>query len=361
MTLQDKLQIVLITYNRKKYLKRTLDEILAEGSPIRDFSITILDNASTDGTSELIDEYCTKFPNITHIRHKINIGGCANVCRGYEYGVSSGKEYVWVLCDDDRYDFSNWKAVEDLVNKKTDIICVSNYSFPTEKDQQDLKYQLFQLTFVPALICRAELITDNVMMNMYNGIYTMFQSPCIVISAINKKKQIKVLSQPIVFNGFQSDDACTDVSYTRGLKKGESILDRTKNNQWVLGYANILSLLNNKSIMTECFETAIVYKDICNSWKNFYDCLGVQLGGKDRFNYFYEVYHLLSDARKREINARYASAIQLWLKQAGFPVRMTLSMRASSIQMGFKRIKLFVKIKTAALKDRIRIYLKRKK
>ena len=61
MSIKDKLQIYLITYNRKIQLEHTLKQILAKDSPIRNFDITILDNASTDGASELIDEYCQNF------------------------------------------------------------------------------------------------------------------------------------------------------------------------------------------------------------------------------------------------------------------------------------------------------------
>ena len=43
MNLKEKLQIILITYNRKNTLKTTLDEILSENSPIKDLPITILD------------------------------------------------------------------------------------------------------------------------------------------------------------------------------------------------------------------------------------------------------------------------------------------------------------------------------
>ena len=69
--LQENLFISLVTYNRKDYLKRTLDKLLEDSSPLRNVDITILDNASDDGSSELIDEYCLKYSNLVHIKHKI--------------------------------------------------------------------------------------------------------------------------------------------------------------------------------------------------------------------------------------------------------------------------------------------------
>ena len=58
MTLSDVLEIILITYNRERFLKRTFEQIFDnEKSPIKNLEVTILDNNSTDGTSDLIKKY----------------------------------------------------------------------------------------------------------------------------------------------------------------------------------------------------------------------------------------------------------------------------------------------------------------
>ena len=185
-SIKDKLKIILITYNRRNKLQETLNNILADNSPIKNFDITVLDNASTDGSSELLEEYCKKYSNLKHIRHRINIGGNANICRAFEYGAVSGKEYVWVLCDDDKYDFDNWEEVEKRIYAKDDIICVADYVFP-EGQKTNKAYQIFQLTFVPAGIYRTKIITDDVLTNMYDSIYTGFQQSVITIKTINKQ------------------------------------------------------------------------------------------------------------------------------------------------------------------------------
>ena len=294
--LNDKLQIILITYNRKEYLKRTFDYILAESSPIKDFDITVLDNASTDGSSELIDEYCAKFPNLKHIRHKINIGGNANICRAFEYGKSSGKEYIWVLCDDDKYDFSHLDEVEKEIENKTDIICVSNYAFKDKKDYTLAENQIFQLTFVPAGIYRADLIDNTVMMNMYDAVYTMFQQACLSISAINNGKKIKVLDNAVVFNGLHFEDKCESIQLTRGVDDENSILKRKKDTKWILGYSNILSLLKDKKLIGRCMDRAINYKDIYETkFMFFYDvCYYFIRFDKYGENYYTEIWKTLN-------------------------------------------------------------------
>jgi len=64
MKINNNLDIFLITYNRKEQLEGTFKQILAKNSPIKDIPITILDNCSTDGTSQLCEEYAKQYPNI---------------------------------------------------------------------------------------------------------------------------------------------------------------------------------------------------------------------------------------------------------------------------------------------------------
>ena len=109
MIANDSLEIILVTYNRKKFLNRTLEYILDDvNSPIRHLDIIILDNNSNDGTFELIKNYQTKFQNLKYIKNTCNIGGGANVVKAF---TLASKKYIWVLCDDDTYDFEGFDAV----------------------------------------------------------------------------------------------------------------------------------------------------------------------------------------------------------------------------------------------------------
>ena len=305
MSLKNKLQIYLVTYNRKKKFHETLETILAPNSPIKDYDITILDNASTDGTSELIQKYCSKFSNIKHIRHSVNIGGNANICRAFEMGASCGKDYFWVLCDDDKYDFSNWNEVEQRIQANDDIICVCDYICDTEKKKQNPAYQIFQLTFVPAGIYKSALITDDILINMYDAIITMFQQAVICIKCVNQNKKIYVLSKPIVFNGLHFEDKVevASLSYTRGSSE-KWISERRNKTLWIYGFANILSLLKNKQIQQECMEIAIPYKDIFNTWDNFYNVMYNYYINTGYEHYFKEIYNILPKNRQAFFNQK---------------------------------------------------------
>jgi glycosyltransferase involved in cell wall biosynthesis len=262
-----------------------------------------LDNASTDGTSELIEDYCKQFPNIKHIKHNINIGGNANICRAFEMSTSCGKEYAWILCDDDRYDFSNWSEVEQKTEEGKDLICVSDYAFSKQGDKTNKAFQIFQMTFVPATIFKTENITDGVLMNMYDSILTMFQQSCLTIHVINNNGQISVLDKPIVHNGlhFEENINLEDVSYTRGNDDDKEILEQRKNTCWVLGFSRVISLLKDKKLRYECMEAAIPYKDIYGYWANFYNCLIRQYFNFHNFQYFYEILMAFNIKRRVKI------------------------------------------------------------
>ena len=49
------LDIFIITYNRANKLNKTLEQVLSQNSPIKDFEITIIDNNSTDHTKEIVE------------------------------------------------------------------------------------------------------------------------------------------------------------------------------------------------------------------------------------------------------------------------------------------------------------------
>ena len=42
MSMVEKLEIVIVTYNRERYLRRTLETFLSEGSPVREVIFPVL-------------------------------------------------------------------------------------------------------------------------------------------------------------------------------------------------------------------------------------------------------------------------------------------------------------------------------
>lgn len=199
-TTTDKLEIVLPTYNRKERLARTLNQLLANDSPVRDCKLTILDNCSDDGSSDLICETVARFNNVTHIRRNRNVGANVNVATAYEI---ANKEYLWILCDDDAYDFTAWNEVESAIERGESLILVSKYVLDIKSKGLYLQASILsQASFVPATIYKTDFITDSLVRTIYNFEYTMYPQLVAVIDALNKGRNFYVLrGEDIVING----------------------------------------------------------------------------------------------------------------------------------------------------------------
>ncbi len=91
-----KIEVFVLTYNRLDFLKQSLESLFAQTlAPLR---ITVMDNASSDGTSEYLDNLAETRSGFIHVRHPENVG----VGKNFEAAVlRSEAEYVMFFHDDD--------------------------------------------------------------------------------------------------------------------------------------------------------------------------------------------------------------------------------------------------------------------
>ena len=103
-----KVSVIMPTFNRKAYLKAAIESVLLQ--KIDDFEIIITDNASTDGTDELVASFTNE--SIRYFRNEKNIGVVNNYNKALE--LASG-EYVYIFSDDDI-------MLQDNILKKVKIL-----------------------------------------------------------------------------------------------------------------------------------------------------------------------------------------------------------------------------------------------
>jgi glycosyltransferase involved in cell wall biosynthesis len=93
-----KVSICVVTYNQKNYLRECLDSLVSQETDF-EFEIIVGDDASTDGTSDIVKEYAKKYPElIVSVLHDRNIGAVANMI--YVYRLAKGK-YIAHMDGDD--------------------------------------------------------------------------------------------------------------------------------------------------------------------------------------------------------------------------------------------------------------------
>ena len=90
---------VVVTFNRKALLAECLDALLEQTRRVD--RIFIIDQASRDGTPEMLEErgYLTQAA-ITYSRSQKNTGGAGGFQRGVELAHKAGFDLVWIMDDD---------------------------------------------------------------------------------------------------------------------------------------------------------------------------------------------------------------------------------------------------------------------
>lgn len=94
--MQARVTVAIPTFNRKLFLKEALESVLAQD--YSNVEIVVSDNASTDGTEDVVKGFSEKYNNIIYFRHKENVGGRLNWCKCLELATG---DYCLLLSDDD--------------------------------------------------------------------------------------------------------------------------------------------------------------------------------------------------------------------------------------------------------------------
>lgn len=245
MNLAERLEIIIPTYNRKEYLRSTLAALTAPDSPVKNCSITVLDNASTDGTREFLVDFARQFPTIKPVRNPRNIGGNANISRAFELPQ---KEYFWVLADDDEYDWSGWNEVEQAMQDKQALIVVNHEILPPHTQPAPANLMRL-LTFVPASIHRSDTLTSEALINIYYNIPTWFAQLAAVAEVFNKNLPYRMVSKNIVLCG--KNDNHQGLEYHR---RTEGLDDPFRLSYFEVNYLKALGVLKDKKIRAAACE-----------------------------------------------------------------------------------------------------------
>ncbi|MDR1941656.1 MAG: glycosyltransferase [Endomicrobium sp.] len=261
MNIENTLEIILITYNRKNYLENTLKQILADKSPIKNCKITVLDNASTDGSGELIREYAKKHPNIKYIRHNRNIGGNANIARAFE---EAALKYLWVLADDDDYNFHHWEEVETAIEKDYDLIVVNTEII--QGGEVSLSQLPRLLTFLPASIHKTDNLDSVTMTNIYDNIPNWFPHLAAVFKTINNNGKVYISQHNIITSGVNNNNKGISVNHIMN-----DLAPAQKNLFFEVAFLKSLEMIKDKKLRSAVVENFApgysFFKAILNTFK----------------------------------------------------------------------------------------------
>lgn len=111
----DRIVALVLTYNRIELLQEAIDALLAQTFPC---DILIVDNASTDGTKEMVMSYVNSSEAVDYLNTGENLGGAGGFAYGIKECVKRGYDYIWLM-DDDTIPYPT--ALEKLATAKDDL------------------------------------------------------------------------------------------------------------------------------------------------------------------------------------------------------------------------------------------------
>ncbi|MEW6006219.1 MAG: glycosyltransferase [Stygiobacter sp.] len=165
------LSICVPTYNRAYYLKECLDSVIESAiGTYDDIEIVISDNASTDNTQEIVENYINNYNFIFYKRNKTNV-----IDENFFIAASLAKgEYIWIFADDDKMEKSAISSVLKYIKQDYNLI-ICNYSLWDKNFKSIYKKKFYS-------------VSNNVEFNNHNEILREFGNKLQFLSSIVVKK-----------------------------------------------------------------------------------------------------------------------------------------------------------------------------
>ena len=114
--------IITPTYNSQMFLEQTIDSIVNQ--TYKNWELIIVDDASSDNTVNIINNYVSEFKNIHLIQNEINLG--AGVARNKGIQAAKG-DFIAFLDSDDLWNPNKLKVQIKYMIKNHLDVCFSSY------------------------------------------------------------------------------------------------------------------------------------------------------------------------------------------------------------------------------------------
>lgn len=114
--------VLCLAYNHNKYIKQALDSIIAQKTNFL-FEIVIHDDASTDGTAEIIEKYAVRYPDLIHplFEDENQYSKGRDVLADLSLPHTRGKYIAICECDDYWTDDSKLQRQYDIMEKHPEL------------------------------------------------------------------------------------------------------------------------------------------------------------------------------------------------------------------------------------------------
>ncbi len=123
-----RVRAVVVSWNGKHLLEESLDSLLAQDLPEGTLDVVVVDNASTDGTAQLLAE---RFPSVRVVETPTNLGFAGGVVAGMQ---DLDVDYVVLLNNDARYEPDAVRRLVETAESAPSAAAVTARILLTEPD-----------------------------------------------------------------------------------------------------------------------------------------------------------------------------------------------------------------------------------
>jgi len=127
-----KVSVIIPAYNVEKYLEKCLDTVINQ--TLKEIEVIVIDNASTDSTSSIIQKYSEKDGRIKVVTTSQNV--TAGEARNHGLEIAKG-EYLSFLDSDDYFELDMLEKMYMTSKTNSTDICIVNYvAFDSGTEEQ---------------------------------------------------------------------------------------------------------------------------------------------------------------------------------------------------------------------------------
>jgi glycosyltransferase involved in cell wall biosynthesis len=118
------ISVIIPTYNREKYIKSTVDSVLAQ--TYKNYEIIVVDDGSKDSTKQILNQYGDK------IRYIYQVNAGVHTARNVGIKASKG-DWIAFLDDDNIWLADKLQKQVDCINRTSVEVCYTNFEIFNEE------------------------------------------------------------------------------------------------------------------------------------------------------------------------------------------------------------------------------------
>ena len=200
---QFKISIIIPVYNVKKYLSICLDSVIEQ--TYRELEIILIDDGSTDGSSEICDEYSKKDDRII-VRHQKNAG--VSNARNNGLKIASGSLIAFVDSDDFIENDMYTKMCSEIQRSNAEIVICGHNTTSTSGENYSVFYRNCSLSNFEAIriliedkVIRNQLWSMLFQKNLFEGISfpenKIYEDVRTIFKLFLKAKKINIIQEAL--------------------------------------------------------------------------------------------------------------------------------------------------------------------